>query len=1242
MALKIGKIRHKPGVHFYGPFAGPDPFSRFNTPLAQYLLSRGHYDPGLYPEQAALPGPLPVALEGRVGRVAPALSVHLEHRLAPDFRPPTGGYWVLGQPWEYGSLPRTWYEPLRYTADEIWVHTPWGRESYLAEGLEVERVHVVPPGIDTHIFSPQAQALTLPEARAFRFLFVGDLHWASGLDLLLQAWREEFLPDEPVSLVVVDNQGVPMSLRSEFREQVLATQADPEAAPVLLIEQPLTESERAGVYRACDCVVLPYRAEGFGTAVIEALACGVPVMVTDLGAWWQLDERHLTLFQGRSLRGHEARIGGVETVNPPTWKEPPLAELRYRLRAALEDPAPLQAQAQLAAPLVAEAFGWEQITIQVEQRLDALRQRPIYREYQADLQHATLQGLEAFTIGEFDRARTLLEAVVVRDPHNPVLRLDAGTACLQAGDNTAALSHFAAALPLSPHQPHLLSVSGIALYRSGAWALAEQCFQRALALAPEHTGARESLATLQKEHPQLPEVGPEWAEWQALLGCLPAIDRPQRLSLCMIVKNEEQFLRQCLESVQTVVDEIIVVDTGSSDRTCEIAEEFGAKVSHFAWTGSFAEARNAALEQATGDWVLVLDADEVIEPGTLLNIRELIQIPQPTLSGYQLKIRNFSQDGNEVDVVEHYMMRLFPRHPSLRFQGGIHEQLVCSDESLGFERLTTTDILILHYGYTGQLMNERDKYNRNLALLEQARDREPENPFHYFNLGLTHRVQHEESKALAYFQRAVELCTAKDIFPPYMSATYCYIASLHLALGEFATALEVCETAPDMCHDNPDYWVNYGTACNSLGNYTEAIEKFKRASALRRQGFTSMVSDRAATTWKPLAGIGNSYLMLQRPEQADLYFRRALRENPHSAEIRLGLGRLALFRQRYDEAEGYFQALLAMPHLDGELQHMVALELIRTLLHQGQETLAEERLVAFIAQADLPETVRKLAQADLGTLYLRQNRQQEAVQLLHTEGQSRALIDQLANFYYQHQAFAQVRDLYAPLLADQPRAIDYVRHGTALFALGELVLAQADFEAALALDPLAAEALHNLGSLALRAGDQEQAQAFYQRAQQADPTLYSPWLDLGKLALHAENFLEGRRLLERALVLSPEHPEILELLAWTLGQSGDPGRASGYWMDLLDLNPHHPTALVQLGHILAEAQEYGRALQVLERALDLPEPPDQVYTELGLLFLQTGRYDDARNAFLLACQRDPENPELLRALQLADQLAPSA
>ncbi|SVE31761.1 uncharacterized protein METZ01_LOCUS484615, partial [marine metagenome] len=167
-----------------------------------------------------------------------------------------------------------------------------------------------------------------------------------------------------------------------------------------------------------------------------------------------------------------------------------------------------------------------------------------------------------------------------------------------------------------------------------------------------------------------------------------------RLTLCMIAKNEEDRLGGCLESVQGLVDEIVVVDTGSDDRTVEIAESFGAKMGYFPWNDNFSDARNESLKLATGDWIIWLDPDDLLPKEMHEPIREAMR------QGLGMKRAYFwVLDDQGYEPVTCLQLRLFPNLEGVRFSQPIHEQLTPSLIELGVV-CEPTDIRVVHTGYT--------------------------------------------------------------------------------------------------------------------------------------------------------------------------------------------------------------------------------------------------------------------------------------------------------------------------------------------------------------------------------------------------------------------------------------------------------------------------------------------------------------------------------------------------------------
>ncbi|HEX4349539.1 MAG TPA: glycosyltransferase family 2 protein [Verrucomicrobiae bacterium] len=264
-----------------------------------------------------------------------------------------------------------------------------------------------------------------------------------------------------------------------------------------------------------------------------------------------------------------------------------------------------------------------------------------------------------------------------------------------------------------------------------------------------------------------------------------------KLSLAMIVKNEARCLARCLRSVQGIADEIIVADTGSTDDTVKIAKEFGAKVPHFDWINDFAAARNFALAQTTGDWILVLDADEHASEALTREIREFIQGPAQI---GRLKIVSDFRHNGQMLRSSTFVSRLFPR--GAKFEGRIHEQIASP-----LPRVNLRGEL-WHDGYL-----EATKSERNVSLLQAELAREPRNPYLQFQLALEYTSLGRTRDAFACLQKARAAMQPSDPFAPNVVVDFLYAA---MELKEFDAGLEAMRTAENELADFPDFHLACG------------------------------------------------------------------------------------------------------------------------------------------------------------------------------------------------------------------------------------------------------------------------------------------------------------------------------------------------------------------------------------------------------------------------------------------------
>jgi tetratricopeptide (TPR) repeat protein len=222
-----------------------------------------------------------------------------------------------------------------------------------------------------------------------------------------------------------------------------------------------------------------------------------------------------------------------------------------------------------------------------------------------------------------------------------------------------------------------------------------------------------------------------------------------RLSAALIVKDEAQHLRRCLASLEGIVDEIVVVDTGSSDESVAVAESFGARVLHRPWDGDFSAPRNLGLEHVTGDWVLYIDADEHLVPTTRAHVEAELADPEGRHVAMRVRLRTH----HGYTPLREY--RLWRHRPDVRFHGVIHETHVRALRAVAEREgllIGDADLQLEHEGYEGDLTH---KHHRNLPLLLQQLEDDPQRVYLWGELGRTRRELGDLDGALAAWEAGV-------------------------------------------------------------------------------------------------------------------------------------------------------------------------------------------------------------------------------------------------------------------------------------------------------------------------------------------------------------------------------------------------------------------------------------------------------------------------------------------------------
>jgi glycosyltransferase involved in cell wall biosynthesis len=305
-------------------------------------------------EAAEDPGRLQPLAERIGAPLSGPAHVHVRQNSVPFPQPPPEGRWVVYQPWEFGGVPRSWLAAF-HGADEVWATTEYVRRCYVESGIAADKIHVVPNGVNPEIFNPAAVPAALPTSRSFKFLFVGGTIWRKGIDVLLDAYGAAFGPGDDVCLVIKDVGAATYYRGLNIAERIRRLRSAAGTPEIVYVTTEFRDRDVAGLYAACDCLVHPYRGEGFGLPVAEAMACGRPVIVTEGGACDDFCPDDAAY----RIPGRPTPTRIWEDTAAPTWVlEPDRDALVARLREVYEHPDEARRRGQLGSRHVLAHFTW--------------------------------------------------------------------------------------------------------------------------------------------------------------------------------------------------------------------------------------------------------------------------------------------------------------------------------------------------------------------------------------------------------------------------------------------------------------------------------------------------------------------------------------------------------------------------------------------------------------------------------------------------------------------------------------------------------------------------------------------------------------------------------------------------------------------------------------------------------------------------------------------------------------------
>lgn len=515
---------------------------------------------------------------------------------------------------------------------------------------------------------------------------------------------------------------------------------------------------------------------------------------------------------------------------------------------------------------------------------------------------AYVDGKRPAAIAYFDRILESPQRVEPRslERHAAAFR---GRCHLEAGDGATAICDFERALAIDPKDMFAHASIGDALTKAGEYGRARDHLLKALEAEPDgsfpfdtvlieygvrfflgqclaalgdHEGAVASIEVAVRLQPGRPEAAAALRELRPSLAGQPLLQPPDpgyaggqastapaavsgsstgedqpasRLTLCMIVRNEAHRLGTCLDSVAGLVDEIVIVDTGSTDQTVDIARQYGAVMGQFEWCDDFSAARNESLRLATGDWIMWLDADDILPAEYHGPIRELVKGPRDRSYFFVL-------DDQGYESVSCLQLRLFPRVEGACFEMPIHEQVTPSLGRLGID-MQPTDIRVVHTGYTTPEV-VREKKQRYLGIMERWIETHPGDYIVRSHICLTYHTTGRFEEAVEGYRYIIEQtdCLADHNYVVYTTCLL-FLGRTYLKMDRTAEALEWITKAYEFDKDYILSRFSMAEAHLAAGNWEPAVASARSVLASDIQ-LTFFPVDRRELTYSSLCILGRA------------------------------------------------------------------------------------------------------------------------------------------------------------------------------------------------------------------------------------------------------------------------------------------------------------------------------------------------------------------------------------------------
>jgi glycosyltransferase involved in cell wall biosynthesis/cytochrome c-type biogenesis protein CcmH/NrfG len=797
-----------------------------------------------------------------------------------------------------------------------------------------------------------------------------------------------------------------------------------------------------------------------------------------------------------------------------------------------------------------------------------------------------LKGVIAFRSGNMEEAAHNFQAATENDPAWGEPWTNLGTVYWEQGHHNQALESLEKGFNLSPTAPNVVPVYHAALSETGQYERAKPVFEEVIGRHPNFKKARyllidilirleayadallqiESLVVRFGPEPQLLEaaktvrakVGPE---------TIRKYKHPS-LSLCMIVKNEEKYLPKCLESLKPLVDEMIVVDTGSTDTTRDIAEVFGAKVFDFQWQDDFAAARNHSLDKSSGDWILIMDADEVIAPEDHKRIHKLIRNSQKDKAAFLITTRNYTSRSDSPDFtpnkkeyieeqgkgwVPSQKVRLFQNNNGIHFVFPVHEQVdpVLLERGIPIQKCPFP---VHHYGKL-DARRERDRWQIYYEIGKKKLVAFGDSEMALKEMAIQASLLSHWSEAASYWNRYLEL------------KPDCFEAHLHLTrvmaeIGDFRKAHHHAAKAAELSRDYPDPLYNLALTHLQIGQAEQALQTTSRMCRRFPDNLDCKLLHSLAEICAGNANLGLTVLA-------------GLSEKlPQNTIVTRTLSVLSSLRAA--GCQSYItilvNALTQIPFLEavaGDLNNLLLKKCNAALPRAVDFDAATNRLFQTACQAYEKEdffAVKNVIQQILTVYPGHWPAYKLLFDTLLQSGQEATIPAQLRQL-------EQRSDL-------PPMMLSLV--GSGYEAAGDLAKAADYANQAISITSECGQTWNLKGMLAFRNGDMDQAGAHFQTSIEKDASWGEPWTNLGSVYWERGNHNKALETFEKGFDLSPTAPNVATAYHAAIRETGQYERAKPLFETVVEKIPHFKKARFLLIDILIHLEAYANALAQIE------------------------------------------------------------